>query len=120
MIEIPLPPLQSVTFLKYYDENNAQQTLVNTRYQVDTVSEPARLIIDTAGWPNIYSRANAVTVEFVCGYGVAGSDVPASLRAAMLLHIGDLFENRQNGQAQEVYQNPAYDSLTYPYRVLSA
>lgn len=119
MIDIPLPPLQSVTTVKYYDADNVEQTLSSGRYTVDTTSEPARIVIDADGWPAIYDRANAVTVRFVCGYGATTADVPASLRAAMLLHIGDLFENRQNGQAQEVYQNPAYDSLTYPYRLLS-
>lgn len=108
-----------MTTVKYYDADKVEQTLSSARYTVDTTSEPARVVIDADGWPDTYDRANAVTVRFVCGYGATVDDIPASLRAAILLHIGDLFENRQTGQAQEVYQNPAYDSLTYPYRILS-
>ena len=54
-------------------------------------------MIDSDGWPDTYDRANAINIEFVCGYGDDAEDVPASLRAAMLLHIGDLYENRQTG-----------------------
>lgn len=117
-IEIPLPPLQSVMTLKYFDVNNVEQTLSSARYTVDISSEPARIIIDSTGWPDIYDRPNAINIRFVCGYGTE-SAIPASLRAAMLLHIGDLYENRQTGQAQEFYQNPAFMSLICPYRIIS-
>lgn len=92
-----------MTTVKYYDSDNVEQTLSSGRYTVDITSQPARVVIDADGWPEVFDRANAVTVRFVCGYGATADDVPASLRAAMLLHIGDLFENRQNGQAQQVF-----------------
>lgn len=117
-IDITLPPLQSVTSIKYLDANGAQQTLSNTRYTVDTASKPGGVVVDSDGWPVTYDTVNAVIIRFVAGFGSA-ADVPASLRSALLLHIGDLYENRQTGSERQVFNNPAYDLLTYPYRILS-
>ena len=86
-IEIPLPPLQSVTSIKYLDTSGIEQTLSSARYTVDTASEPARVVVDADGWPDTYDSANAVTIRFVCGYGAATA-VPSSLKAAILLNVG--------------------------------
>jgi uncharacterized phiE125 gp8 family phage protein len=116
-IQIPLPPLQSVTSIKYIDTAGAEQTLLNTRYTVDTSGDPGWVIVDADGWPDTFDTANAVVIRFVCGYGVATA-VPAPIRAAILLHAGDLFENRQIGSEKQLYSNEAYDRLTFPYRKL--
>ena len=116
-IQMPLPPLQSVTSVKYIDTNGVEQTLSNTRYTVDTSGDPGWVIVDADGWPETMDTANAVTIRFVCGYGAAGL-VPAPLRSAILLHIGDLYENRQIGAEKQLYANDAYDRLIFPYRKL--
>lgn len=41
--------------------------------------------------------------------------IPSALRAAILLVLGDLFANREAAGAQ-VYENPAVQALTFPYR----
>lgn len=116
-IKIPLPPLQSVTSIKYLDETGSEQTLDSSRYFVDSSSVPGWVVVDADGWPTTYDTANAVTIRFVAGY-TSAANVPASLKAALLLHIGDLFENRQNSTERQLYSNDAYDRLTYPYRLL--
>ena len=116
-IEIPLPPLQSVTSIKYFDTTGVEQTLSSARYFVDTASEPGWVVVDADGWPSTYDSANSVTIRFVCGYGAATA-VPSSLKAAILLAVGDLLENRQTGTDKQIYTNDAADRLTYPYRML--
>jgi uncharacterized phiE125 gp8 family phage protein len=116
-IKIPLPPLQSITSIKYIDTAGAEQTLDSARYAVDTASDPGWVVVDEDGWPDTSDTANAVTIRFVAGYGAAAS-VPAPLRSAILLHVGDLFENRQIGAEKQLFVNDAYDRLTYPYRKL--
>lgn len=116
-IEIPLPPLQTVTFIKYLDAAGVEQTLSSARYSVDTASDPGWVVVDQDGWPATFDTANAVTIRFVAGYGAAAA-VPAPLRSAILLHVGDLFENRQIGAEKQLFSNDAYDRLTYPYRKL--
>jgi uncharacterized phiE125 gp8 family phage protein len=116
-IKMPLPPIQTVTFVKYLDESGVEQTLDSARYQVDTAGDPGWIVVDADGWPATMDTANAVTIRFVAGYGLAAA-VPAPIKSAILLHVGDLFENRQIGAEKQLFVNDAYDRLTYPYRKL--
>lgn len=89
--EIPLPPLQSVTHIKYYDADNAEQTLASTVYEV-TGDDPAKVVLATdQDWPEVYERTDAVTIRIVTGYDT----IPATIKAAMLLLIGHWYENRE-------------------------
>jgi len=84
-IEVPRPPLSSVTSVKYYDTSGVQQTLtVDTHYTIDAKSQPARIVPSYAEqtWPNTRDIPNAVEVRFVCGYGAAAA-VPADYILAM-------------------------------------
>lgn len=51
--------------------------------------------------------------------GIADSPqtVPAAIKAAALLIVGDLYENREGGGEKDIKRNPAVDNLLYPYRV---
>lgn len=93
-IGIPKPPLQSVTSITYVDTDGVTQTLAADQYQVDIKSEPAR-IVPAFGvvWPVTRWQPNAVTVRFVCGYGVAAS-VPAGIKNWMLVRIKQMYDNR--------------------------
>lgn len=82
-LELPKPPLQSITHIKYYDSSDVQQTLSTDDYSVDIYRTPGRVVLDSgASWPNLYDRWDAVLITFVAGYGNPG-DVPHSLRVAM-------------------------------------
>jgi len=43
--------------------------------------------------------------------------VPAPVKAAAFLIVGDLYENREAGSDKDIKQNPAVMNLLYPYRV---
>ena len=66
-IEVPVPPLTSVTHVKYYDTDNTLQTLVaDTNYRVDANSIPGVIeVIDS--WPATFDRTAAVQIQFVGG-----------------------------------------------------
>lgn len=87
-IRLPRPPLQSVTWIKYYDAAGVQQTLDPSAYYVATGSEPGR-IRPVTYWPATQVRPEAVEVRFVAGYGGA-SAVPAAAKAAILLTVKQL------------------------------
>lgn len=93
-IALPRPPLQSVTSITYIDEDGVTQTMPAADYIVDTYQHRVVLAED-AEWPSadLYPTA-AVRVRYVAGYGAA-SAVPGPIKAAMLLLIGHLFENRE-------------------------
>ena len=96
-IKVPLPPLQSVTSITYYDTENTAVTMDTADYFVDDKSEPGRMVLAYGkSWPSVTLRpANGVCVEFVAGYGATSTYVPEMARAAMLLIIGHLYKNRE-------------------------
>lgn len=120
---LPVPPLQSVTSLKYLDTAGVEQTLVeNTDYLVDTYSEPGR-ITPAYGeeWPAIYPVMSAVRVRFVAGYGDADTDVPQAIRNWIMVMMGSLYEHRELDIVANVVQFYAHlgflDGLLDTYRV---
>ena len=91
---VPIPPLQSVTSIKYLYTAGAEQTLDAATYRVDAVSEPGRIALDYGkSWPATYQVINDVTVRFVAGYGAA-SAVPACIKNWMLIRIKTLWDQR--------------------------
>ena len=114
-IDVPLPPLQSVTSIKYDDAAGVEQTLATNAYTVDTVSEPGR-VAPVTSWPSgVISRIGAVRVRFVAGYSPStdsppdlAANVPESIKNAILLHTGMLYAQREsNVIATIVNQVPA-------------
>ena len=66
---LPRPPLLSVDTLRYADLDAAWQVLDPVAYQVDTISQPGRVLpANGAYWPATAPAANAVQVEFTAGF----------------------------------------------------
>ena len=96
-IEIPKPPLISVTSIKIYDDDDAGTEFDASNYFVDTATEPGRVALRTGqSWPTPTRTINGVEVIFKAGYGTAGSNVPGDLMHGMYLLIGHLYENREH------------------------
>ena len=125
-IEVPLPPLVSVTSLAYVDSNGATQTMtVTTDYLVDApagpYAAPGRVTLPFGRiWPIPIQQANAVALRFVAGYGDPG-DVPEGIKAAIKLTVGHLYANRENvvitDRGSIVQKMPqGAEFLLWPYR----
>lgn len=120
-IYVPMPPLQSVNSLKYFDTDGMEQTLTEgTDFLVDNESEPGRITpAPDTGWPVTQNRPNAVSVEFVAGFGDA-SKVPQGIKQAILLMVGHWYENREavTMQGNNAGELPmAVDSLLMMHRI---
>jgi len=97
-IEIPKPPLQSITSVTYLDGNGDSQTVSASDYNVITSTDVAPGIVELdfgKSWPTTRTQVNAVTITFVAGYGASPEDVPAELKLAMLAAIGVVYEHRE-------------------------
>ena len=119
-IVLPMPPLQSVTSIKYIDTDGTQQTLDALLYAVDTDSEPG-LVVPAYGesWPSTRYEVNAVRVRFVAGYGDA-SDVPEALKTWAKIRVGTLYAQREAlvvGQTVMAVPRDFVDALLDSYRV---
>jgi len=89
-------PVSSVVHIKYYDSNNTQQTLATSVYQKDLEHQPARIgLKPNQSFPALADRISAVECKYIVGYGAATSDVPTAIKQAVLLTIGNWYENRQ-------------------------
>jgi uncharacterized phiE125 gp8 family phage protein len=94
-IQIPKGPVQSITYVKYFDTAEAEQTLALDQYTLDNVSDPAWLVKpDDVNYPTVADGVNNVIIRFVAGY----STLPAEIKAAILLLIAAWFDNRSTGE----------------------
>lgn len=92
-LELAVSPLASLTSVKYFDSDGVEQTLDPAGYEVmDNGDTPIVHAFD--GWPATDRRRTfPVTVRTVCGFGAA-ANAPASLKEAIILHAGALYEGR--------------------------
>lgn len=86
-------PLQSVTSITYLDAQGVERAVDQSLYLVDTFQEPS-FVIPASPWPATAASVNAVRVRLVAGYGAA-ADVPADIRAWILLTAAYLYEQRE-------------------------
>lgn len=98
-IIIPLPPLQSITSVKYLDSDDVLQTLDPSTYLIHK-TEPARMILAPGqSWPSTSSVPGCIAIRFVAGYGDDGSDVDERIRTAIAVqanYIRSLLNNDPN------------------------
>lgn len=115
IIEIPLPPLQSVASVTAYALDDSATVLDAAMYQVDTAASPARLALKPDASPPVALRAlNAIAIAFTAGYADA-SDVPAPIQQAILMIAAALYAHRGD-EAMELPQEAL--ALLAPYRVV--
>jgi uncharacterized phiE125 gp8 family phage protein len=99
---LPNPPAASVSWVKYVNTDGVLTTVTATDYELDTY--PLHAVVRPAygvSWPVPRDESNAVRVQWVAGYGVDGTFVPASTREAIMLLVGHWmnFQPRiENGQ----------------------
>lgn len=115
-LRLPLRPVQSAT-VKYQDANDAEQTLAASVYALLADARGAYLSLTSGqSWPSTYDRADAVAVTFIAGYGAAPTDVPPQIRTAILLHVAQLYRNREAAGDASTILPLGYDALIHPFR----
>ena len=89
-------PVQAALFnVKYWDTAGVLQTLGTTKYTLDNVSQPARLVpAPDESWPSIIDGLNAIEVNYKVGVDSA-DDVDNAIKQAVLLTIGHWYQNRE-------------------------
>ena len=86
-VDLPYPPLVSVTSVIYEDQNGADQTLPSAAYLATDEGLDASFgtMFPSGRW-----QANAVRIRYDAGY----ASPPPAVIAAILLMVGDLYDNR--------------------------
>lgn len=98
IFRVPMPPLQSVSSLKYVDAAGTLQTLTETTdYVAYTASGTDRGLVGPAygkSWPSARSVPDAVQLTFVAGWDSAAS-IPDNFTSAIKLLAAHWYENRE-------------------------
>lgn len=88
-LELLRPPFAEIVQVRYYDEDNAIQTLAGAAYFVTEESLVPRLMVaEGYTWPTTYCRDDAVQIDYVVGYAPDGSP-PSDYRANVPDQIKD-------------------------------
>lgn len=109
---LPFGPVQSVTSVIYTDTDGVDQTIDPANYALDDYGSPSRLVLAYgATWPSARSSRNSVRVRYVTGYAPAIESpllpvLPRQARAAMLLMLGHLYENREASGTDKLLELP--------------
>lgn len=98
--ELPKPPLQTVDLITYLDSRGDEQTWEEENYRVlapaGARAEQGRVLLRAGKtWPVTRNEPAAVTVRFTAGYDEY-EDVPAEIKTALLVHVAELYENRES------------------------
>ena len=109
-------PVNSVSSVTYQDGDGVTQTVDAADYYVDNFAKPAVLVFKKN------TPVQDVTVRFTAGFTDGQSPnpypTPSAVKAAILLMLGNLYENRETVSAIESFERP--QSATYlltPYRI---
>ncbi len=117
---LPRAPLSSVTSITYIDGDGNSQTLATSVYDVDTQSEPGRVLLAYGQtWPTTRDQVNAVTVTYVVGYGSAASSVPEPFKHAIKLLVAHWYHQREAVTSNSAPREVPFtvDALLTPYRL---
>lgn len=89
---LPAAPIQSITSVKYLDEDNVEQTLSGSVYTTTLWGlKPSIQLAYNQTWPTVYDAPDAVRVTAVAGYGDINSQ-PEDLRLALLRTVQHFFD----------------------------
>ncbi|MGO4479981.1 hypothetical protein AB4Z32_27505, partial [Massilia sp. 2TAF26] len=92
-IELPHPPIATVTQLRFMPTSGTMQTLDPADYVLDASSEPG-YVVPARGkaWPATYAEINTVSVDYTCGYGADDTAVPAGIKLYLIAKLREQYD----------------------------
>ena len=124
---LPLEPFASLSSVKYYTPDSPQvlTTLDTDFYRANLGKSEIYVDASSSSYPSHATRDDAVQITYVAGDAPTtdspqdhAGNVSNAVKAAILLMVGDLFENREGkivGTIQSV--NPVVEMLLSSYRI---
>lgn len=111
-IELPRPPLQSVTTVTYRDSAGVSHTLAAANYRVDTSGLLGRIVLKYGvEWPTeTLDTGSPIAVRFMAGYASTAT-VPDMAKAAILLLTGEMYQNREAAGTPQILEIPAIQRM---------
>lgn len=106
-IELPSPPLISVSSVNTVDEDELETEYDSSNYYIITESIPGRLVIKKSSeLPSNTERDKAgYNIVFTAGYGDASS-IPKKIKLAIMQWVTMIYENRSMSHNDIQYNEP--------------
>lgn len=92
MILIGKGPVQTIETILVFDGQGRADDITAADRLLDGEARPARLWLRDLPAPG--RVMNGIEIDFIAGYGEAGTDVPDTLKRAMLMHVAQMFAFR--------------------------
>lgn len=93
-LELPLPPLQSVDSVSYYDLDNVSHTFSTSNYSVSTRSTPGKIYLNNGCvWPSELRSHESMVVKYIAGWTYPGQ-IPAAIRMGLKRWVAYMYQNR--------------------------
>ncbi len=110
-------PLVSVSTVKTYDLDNITTTVSSDDYSVDV--DAGRILMKYGAVLNLPARDTRILeVDFTAGFGAAASDVPESIKQAILMKATQMYEERGDVPVSAPFDMIA--ALLKPYKKIGA
>jgi uncharacterized phiE125 gp8 family phage protein len=123
-ITLPLGPVRGIESISYINEVGDEILLDPTSYDVDLWAEPAQVYAAyNQQFPTARAAPNSVRIRYHAGYTLATDSpndypLPMPVKAAILLVLGDLYENREDSTPLSLNSLPTgAKALMRPYRL---
>lgn len=122
-LELPQPPIQAVSALKIYADDDTATTVDATTYFVSLGSEIRRgrlTLRNNAAWPVALRCADAIEIQITSGW--TGTDattnsVPGALKTAIKMIAAWLYSNRGDCEDTTVLAESGVKALLEAYKV---
>ena len=116
IFSLPLPPVQSVTEIRYTDTAGDSQTVGSANYRVSyTNMDFSRAFVEPVNgfsWPSIDNVLGAVEIDFVVGYGDDNDDLPQKVRQVHNFLVASQHEHRRSLiEGLSVADNPIFQTM---------
>lgn len=96
VIDIPLPPVQKIISIQYFNFLNVLVTVAPATYNV-SFGTPARIQPQySTVWPISRPTIDSVQVTFQCGYGPTEANIPESVKLAIKFMVATWYQNRES------------------------
>ncbi len=121
-IELPRPPLISVSAVRQYDEDGVATAFASSNFYTITNADPGVLVLKESATVPYDARDYAgYEIEYLAGYGATASAVPQPIRDAVKLWAAEMHEARTlsdygSGGALSQPPPPSAAALLRPYR----
>ena len=109
-------PVRTIISVTAYGADGGASLVPPSAYQVDVLARPARLHFEDTPAP--LRRMNGIEIDFQAGFGEAGTDVPDTLKRAILVLTAHWYELRGafGPESQPVSYPAGYERLIAYYK----